>query len=384
MRNCSLLVLIVFLLSAVACTKKGQDYPSEIVLKGSWILEQDGSTMLDPQPSGLSFLGERLFSVSDASADKTQIKRLHELDPSTGNMLKKHGPFNISDALLTSCFVDYLYSSPDYEGLVAINSNAANSNPEWLLVTEDASRYAGLSDACNAKYGGVDKTGNTQHPTLLVRISLINNALKITGIRALKFKQSDGLGDYPNDGIEGLALTRDSRLLIGLEKDAKNAPRIFEFEYASSLFDTLDDFIEVKDAQLLIPDLSKGLSEKGNHPINGMEVYYPSSNSEGFLIAAARNDNQLWIIDLAKTKATKIVSLQYEVPSKQPEECAPTHKMDNASIEGVAVKADVLYLINDPWRANYYKNIVCEADRESYERMSPLLFKFKMPSTWFE
>ncbi|MDT0596538.1 hypothetical protein [Glaciecola petra] len=384
MRNSPLFILIAFVFAIVACTDKGQDYPSEIVLKGTWILEQDGTTMLDPQPSGLSFLGERLFSVSDASAHATQIKRLHELDPLSGNILQKHGPIKMSKALTSSCFVDYLSSSPDYEGLVAINNNSASMSPEWLLVTEDATRYPGLSKACKTQYGGINNTGNTKHPTLLVKISLINEVLLVTGIRALRFDQSDGLGDYPNDGIEGLALTRDGRLLIGLEKDAQSAPRVFEFAYTPSLFDAVDEFIDVKDAQLLIPDLNEGLAEKANHPINGMEVYYPSPNHSGFLIAAARNDNQLWIIDLGRTKATKIVSLQYEVTSQQSEECESTHKMNNASIEGVAVKGNMLYLINDPWRKNYNKNIVCEADRERYEKMSPLLFTLKMPSTWFE
>lgn len=391
----SLLILsIVFVLAA--CNNKQPAYQQKIVLTGEWILEQDGSSKLNPQSSGLSFSDKRLFALSDASAHHSQIKRIHELDPVSGDVINKYGPFELSVKLTNSCFAAYLADRPDYEALVSLNqtNDEELATREWLLVTEDATRGAGLSDECKRKFGGSINTGSTEYPTLLVRVTQYDDSILVTGVRALKFTEVENAGVLPNDGIEGMSLTKDGRLLLGLERDTNGKPRVFEMPYQASIFDVVDEFIAVQDANLLMPSyqqvktLSGSYSEnedaKSPYPINGMDVFYPAATNNGFLIAAARNDNQLWIIDLEKKLPTKIISISFEAPSLDMASCPKTHTMNNTSIEGVAIEDNVVYLVNDPWKVNYMNNLRCEADRQYYERMSPLLFKYTMPEAWFK
>ena len=58
-----------------------------------------------------------------------------------------------------------------------------------------------------------------------------------------------------------------------------------------------------------------------------------------------------------------------------PNGCPEFEFLDNASIEGVAVSDKQLYLVNDPWKRNYAKNIQCEAWREAYEAFAPQLYQ---------
>jgi len=107
------------------------------------------------------------------------------------------------------------------------------------------------------------------------------------------------------------------------------------------------------------------------------------------LFAAARNDNELWIIDLAKLKPTKRIKLAFSAPSNLTQgasetACEATHLMNNASIEGLTVVNDNVWMVNDPWKVNYLKNIVCPADKYRYQKMAPLLFKMKIDETWFD
>jgi hypothetical protein len=185
------------------------------------------------------------------------------------------------------------------------------------------------------------------------------------------------VGNFPNDGIEGLAISRTNVLYLGLEKDSEGKARIFEVTLNETTFDSHSEFLRTRDAELNLPEF-----EQGAHPINGMDIFYPSNDSDGYLIAAARNDNQLWVIDLSKRKPTAIVPLSF-LSNNAHESCVASYVMDNASLEGVAVDGNTLYLINDPWTRNYLKNVTCEQEREKYERMSPLLFSLPIKAEWF-
>ena len=344
-------------------------------LVGEWIVDLDGDVMLNPQTSGLKFYAGALYSLSDASAHESQILKLHQISMSDSHVVKKFGPTEFSDAVKNSCFYSYLSKEPDYEALVPIPDE-----PEaWIFVTEDASRSEPLSDACQQQYA---QSGSTFYPTLVVRLQLNGERLQVTHVRAIQFPIAAQVGDFPNDGIEGLSITRDNRLLLGLEKDANKQPRVFELKLTQDFWQT-PGFATVQDSELLLPTF-----EQGNHPINGMDVYYPNASSEGYLLAAARNDNELWVVDLAKIKPTKRIKLAFYAPSditqNTPEiQCEPTHLMNNASIEGLAVVNDEIWMVNDPWKANYHKNIVCAADQHKYHNMAPLLFNMHIDADWF-
>lgn len=355
------IIVLGVMLSACIASDKQIKIAQPIETSGKWILEADKSSMLDPQTSGLSYFDGKLFSVSDGSAHDSQIKKLHMIQPQTGEVVGKLGPFVLSEALQTSCFASYLNARPDYEGLVSIPGEP-NS---WLLVTEDATRSGEYSDACKQRFAN---SGSTEHPSLLVKVSQQDNNLRIVGVRALQFAASDAVGNFPNDGIEGITISKDGRIFLGLEKDSQTKPRIFELPYTHTMFKTLDAFLPVKDSNLWLPEVAKG-----NHPINGMDVYYPNDASKGVLILSARNDNQLWIVDLAKQQPTKVIDVVFKAPC----EGSASYNIAITGIEGIAVHQDTLYLINDPWKKVYPANTnlqACPGDKTKYDRMSPLLF----------
>lgn len=365
------LSLILLIIAVQACTAKQLVSKQAISAQGMWIEEADGSTMLNPQTSGLSYDRGILYTVSDGSAHASQIQYLHQLDIHTGKIIGRLGPITLAPELADSCFVSYLTSKPDYEAIVAL----PNQTDAWLLVTEDATRAGEYSQRCKLKFAN---TGSTEHPTLLVKVELLQNKLVLSGVRALQFSPSDNIGNFPNDGVEGLAITRDMRILLGIEKDANTHARVFEAQLNDTLFDTVDSFLAVSDSELWLPDMGPG-----NHPINGMDIYYPNNNSTGFLIAAARNDDQLWIIDLAKKQAPKIIDMLFYSPCDASTSSPNAYLLSNTSIEGVAVHENTLYLINDPWKRVYKDNArenICPSDTLKYERMSPLLFKIDIPS----
>ncbi|MFB0912091.1 MAG: hypothetical protein QMA97_02750 [Glaciecola sp.] len=345
-------------------------------LLGSWIIDVYGDVMFDPQTSGLKYDNGYLYSLSDASADASQILRLHQISLSNSQIIKKIGPTIFSERVKSSCFYNYLANKPDYEGLAPIRGE----DGAWIFVTEDASRSTQLTKACQKTY---TKTGSTVYPTLLVRLQVKDENLEVTHVRPVQFSVGANVGDFPNDGIEGLAFTKDNRLLLGLERDANKQPRVFEISVDDNFWQE-SGFAKVRDSQLWLPNF-----EQGNHPINAMDVFYPTPSSQGYLLAAARNDNELWIVDLAKRKPTKRIKLAFSAPSAITQDenqrlCEKAHLMNNASIEGVAVVDDHVWMVNDPWKVNYLKNIVCPADKDRYQKMAPLLFKIKIDDAWFD
>ncbi|MBF7074993.1 hypothetical protein ISG33_16450 [Glaciecola sp. MH2013] len=392
----SLVILTIFFIQA--CESDSSTIHSQIAqsientesvepmrLDGQWLLEPYGDVMLNPQTSGLKYHNGKLYSLSDASADRSQIKRLHEIDMDSAKITQKFGPSSVHERVQNSCFYDYLQNAPDYEALVPVHDNLASANAQstWVFVTEDASRVAPLSPACQTKFAA---TGSTLYPTLLVRMEVNGASLELTHVRAVQFPTKKNLGnnsfvevgDFPNDGIEGLALTRDGKLLLGLEKDAAGQPRVFSINMNEDFW-LQDGFAVAKDTELLLPKF-----ESGNHPINGMDVYYPDDESRGYLLAAARNDNELWVIDLAKEKATKRIKLAFTAPSRfadNPDSrCEARYLMNNASIEGLAVANGSIWMVNDPWKINYMKNVQCEADAATFEKMAPLIFQMPVAS----
>lgn len=365
------IIIIAFTLFIAAC---GDNEPesSTISLKGHWVVETDGSSMLDPQTSGLKLWRGMLLSVSDASAHLSQIKQLHIIDPSSAQLAEQSLVMEISAAVAQSCFAGYLNDSPDLEALAVHPDN----DRVFVVVTEDATRSVGMSEECQQRY---QQTGSTDYPTLLIRLELQDDkTLVMTHARPLSFKTQYGVGNFPNDGIEGLAFGPDRTLYLGLEKDSQDKARIFSVNIDVDFWQS-DEFAPVNDEQLLMPNFSKG-----NHPINGMD-YMPAPNHKGYIVAAARNDNQLWILDLEKQRPAKQVDLAFLAPtSSNGESCAQWELMDNSSLEGLAVVGDTIWMINDPWRAHYKDNIQCERLRENYERMAPLLFSMPIDESWYK
>ncbi len=365
----------------VACSEAPVEAPTEAsmpeapkadpVLAGKWIMEADGGVMLDPQTSGLTHRNGKLYSISDGSALKSQRLQIHEIDPASATLSPKVDAMSMAGRVRRSCFAQYLSDEPDLEALVA----DPNDDNVFYTVTEDATRTGALSDNCQKRF---ENTGSTDYPTLLVRVEATSEGrYRMTHVRPLQFPLEFAVGDFPNDDIEGMALSQDGTLYLGLERDNAGNPRIFTVQLNDEFWQQTD-FAVVADPALAVPTF-----DSGRHPINGLEYYSPAEG-KGFLLAAARNDNELWVIDTTGALPTKKISLQFSAPSGDPVNCAEQEIMDNASIEGLAVIGDTLWLVNDPWKVNYMKNLQCEANRARYEGMAPLLFNMPIDDAWFK
>jgi hypothetical protein len=339
---------------------------------GHWIMEQDGQVMLNPQTSGLVKWRDGLLTLSDRSAHPSQRLRLRTI--STGNMLLSGPdlPMILSDDLQTSCFAAYISDNPDLEALAV----DPDDDRVFYVITEDASYAEPMSDVCQQKFLN---SGSTNYPTLLVRLELqANNVASMTHIRPIQFTAAMQIGDFPNDGVEALAFGQARTLYLGIEKDSNKQARIFSLQMDNEFWQS-DEFAVVTKFALKLP-----IFDSGNHPINGMD-YYQTPDGRDFLLVAARNDETLWVVDLSGEKETVILPIDFfaEIQTNS-EGCENYEAMDNASIEGVAVSDNTLWLINDPWKAMYLDNVQCAQNRAHYQMFAPLLFSLPIQAKWFD
>jgi hypothetical protein len=341
-------------------------------VNGRWIMEQDGQVMLNPQPSGLVKWRDGLLTLSDRSAHPSQRLRLRTISKDDALLSGPDFPMILSEELQTSCFAAYLTNNPDLEALTV----DPDDDQVFYVVTEDASYAEPMSEVCQQKHLN---SGSTHFPKLLVRLELQpNNKALMTHIRPIQFTANMQIGDFPNDGIEALTFGQARTLYLGVEKDSSKNARIFSLQMHREFWHS-DEFAVVKKFTLKLP-----VFESGNHPINGMD-YYQTSDGREFLLVAARNDETLWVVDLSGKEETLILPIDFFAEIKASTQgCENYEAMDNASIEGVAVIDNTLWLINDPWKAVYLNNVQCVQNRAHYQMFAPLLFSVPVQPEWFD
>jgi hypothetical protein len=358
----------------VSCGKFPESLKEQkkLQVNGHWITEQDGQVMLNPQTSGLVKWGDELLTLSDRSADPSQRLRLRIISKGDASLIGPDMPMILSKELQTSCFAAYISDNPDLEALAVDPDN----DRVFYVVTEDASYAETMSEFCQQKYVN---SGSTHYPTLLVRLELqTNNTALMTHIRPIQFTADMLIGDFPNDGVEALAFGQARTLYLGVEKDINKQARIFSLQMNSEFWQS-DEFAVVTTFALKLP-----VFDSGNHPLNGMD-YYQTADGGEYLLVAARNDETLWVVDLSGNKETVILPIDFFAEIKTSSEgCENYEAMDNASIEGVAVIDNTLWLINDPWKAVYLNNVQCFQNRPHYQMFAPLLFSLPIQSEWFE
>ncbi|MCY7295699.1 hypothetical protein [Alteromonas sp. a30] len=364
--------MIIRLLTLLCCmslaTLTSAAQESRIPLKSYWIKNTQGDVIFDPQTSALVYRQGQLLSIGDGSAHKDMQLQLLPIDPSTAILSENTFPLAQSNAVKNGCFSPYLDYGPDLEGMAM----HPNDEKVMIIVTEDAYHFE-LKGDCLSRYGD---TGSTKHPTVLLRVEIQDDQSGIiTHTKPLRFPKKYRIGNSPNDGVEGLTFGAGNTLYLGLEKDASGHARIFELQITDAFWES-PEAATVKDSGLDIPHIEDGK----NHPINAL-AYYADSKNSGFLLAAARNDNQVWIIDTLKQKPSKIVYLDFLAESLS-ENCPKWETMNNYSIEGMTVVNQNLWLINDPWKVNYPKNATCKDMLPFYERMAPLLTKLPLKPEW--
>jgi hypothetical protein len=340
-------------------------------LTGQWITDLQGQSLADPQTSGLTWWNGELLSLGDQSAAPEQRMKIFRIAPGTGRFITAPIPITLSDEVRKSCFGDYLANSPDLEALTWDRLDAQT----LITVTEDASR-AQLSPECARKFA---QTNSTPYPTLLLKIA-IDSALtraQITAVRPVQFPAEANVGNLPNDGIEGLAIDDHQNLYLGLEKNMAGLPAIFKTRLTADFW-TRDNFIKVIDANLTLPDLD----DRG-HPINDLDFMpSPIPGHPGYLIAAARNDDELWVFDLTNRVRPFVQPLQFFVATDNSGLCPVYERVVQTALEGIAVHGQSVYLANDPWKQHYPDNVQCEVNTAHFLKMAPLLFQMPVDPRW--
>ncbi|MBU2428260.1 MAG: hypothetical protein KKA56_15390 [Gammaproteobacteria bacterium] len=361
-----------FWLLLLALTAMPLQLQAEIALTGQWIRDINQLSLKDPQTSGLTWRHDELMSLGDQSADPSMRMKLFRLNPQTAQF--NHAPIDItiSAAVRSSCFGDYLANSPDLEALTWDRLDDLT----LITVTEDASR-AQLSPACARKYA---QTNSTSYPTLLLKISLNNDltTAEISAVRPVQFPLEAKVGNLPNDGIEGLAVDDHQNLYLALEKNSAAMPAIFKTRLTADFW-AKDNFVKVIDANLTMPPLDK----KG-HPINGIDFLpSPIPGHPGYLVAVARNDDQLWIFDLTNRVIPFVQPLSFYVATDNSGLCPVYEKMVQTALEGIAVNDGKVYMVNDPWKQHYPDNIQCDVNAGNFRKFAPLLFEMPVDPRWF-
>lgn len=341
-------------------------------LAGQWLTDLQGNPIPDPQSSGLTYRHGELLHIGDNSAGTDLRNKLLRINLSSGQLLAAPVPITVSPELQQSCFAELLAANPDWESL----SWNRLDDSTLVTVTEDSSKFE-LSAACAERFAN---THSTPYPTLLVKIRT-DKALsfaEISAVRPVQFPAAAAVGNFPNDGIEGLAFDDAGNLYLALEQNQANAPMLFVTPYPENFWDS-DDFVPVKDLALPLP-----LPDSEDHPINGLD-FLPAQQSghPGYLLAAARNDDQLWLLDLSRQQPPQIIPLRFYAPTTANSDCPAYEQLANTSIEGVAVVGNQVLLINDPWQRHYPENIQCPDNAAAFRQFSALMFRLPVDPRWF-
>lgn len=345
---------------------------AETALTGQWLTDLEKQSLLDPQTSGVTFRHGELVVVGDQSANETNRMKLFRIDPQTAEAITQPIQITVADSLKNSCFYTYLAGKPDLEALTWDRLD----DTTLITVTEDASGYP-LSAECARKF---NQSNSTAFPTLLLKIQ-VDTALtraEITAVRPVQFPLEAKVGNFPNDGIEGLAIDDHQNLYLALEQDIANKPRLFKTRLTQDFW-LRDNFVKVIDANLTMPVL-----DDKDHPINGIEFLpSPILGHPGYLVAVARNDDELWVFDLTNRIPPFVQKLSFYVGTDDSGLCPAYEKMVQTALEAVTIHNGTVYLINDPWKQHYTDNIQCGTQADKFKRMSPLLFKMSVDPRWF-
>lgn len=131
------------LFTLLAIASLSGDLNAETALKGQWLTDLEGQTLLDPQTSGVTYRKGELVVIGDQSAHESTRMRLFRIDPATGASVTQPIQITVAENLKSSCFYGYLSDKPDFEALTWDRIDETT----LITVTEDASAYE-LSPEC--------------------------------------------------------------------------------------------------------------------------------------------------------------------------------------------------------------------------------------------
>lgn len=350
------LILIVMLaigvcLGSQACTLSGQPVVQKAppTLLGRWVLDSAGKPIPPReferglQTSGLLFYKGVLWSVGDQRSEYPG--HLLRLKPESGWIMDK--PIRIQverDSKKSPLYRKYQsIRNPDFEG-IALHPFKIDT---FLGVTEDKHSW-------------------------VVEIKISNPTAKnarasITEITQIDF--AEGVEAYRGDSnyrLEGITISRKKKLVyLAYERMKDGLPRIFTL----SLLDaTSGGKIRPEEFMNFTSVPIREDKKRARLNINGIDIVHV--NGEEVLLAVARDQERILIIDPNQAKVTGVVDVAFQSPDGE--------KIFWVSPEGIAadLKSNRLWIINDPdsIRGNYRlsKNKVSQ---NNFAAFAPMLFE---------
>ena len=343
---------------ALTCTvllSSGATFAAPLVLKGKWVLDAQGrgvgpdSFRRGLQSSGLMFRGGELWSVGDQRSQYPG--HVFRIDPDTGRLIGSPLELRLPAPRdgENRHFGTYRgIPNSDFEGLTAHPRDARR----LFAVTEDKVPWIAEIEVSEHK------------PSSPPRLS-------IRSLTEIRFPA--GLEPWRGDSnfrSEGIAISDDARTAwIAFERASDELPRILELPLES-----VGKAPSLTPEELSVPFAAlPRRSDKAQARLNLNDLQFLRWKRKAYLLAVARDQERLLVIDLESREVKRRVDLELRDPAGR--------RIYWVSPEGLAFDAarDKLWIINDPdsVRGNYRAR-ASEAASGRFAEYAPLLFETEL------
>jgi uncharacterized protein YjiK len=323
-----------------------------LLLEGRWVFDPEGKAVRPReferglQTSALMARGDLLWTMGDQRSEWPGA--LLAIDPGTARL--RWGP--IKPRLEEPAGGNPLYAeyrsirNSDFEGLAADPKDAST----FYGITEDKRQW-------------------------VVKLRLEEKSTPpeavIGEITALEFPPDlKPYRDDPNYRVEGIAISDDGRTMyLAWERAADNLPRIYSVPAGEACSGKT-----ARPREVPIPFAAVGpRADKPNALLNLNDLQFLRHGGRPLLLALARDQERILVIDLEEAKVKSTIDLDLRAPGGE--------AVRWVSPEGIAADParDRLWIINDPdsIRGNY-RRAADPAAQGNFAAMAPLLFETKL------
>ena len=321
-------------------------------LRGKWVLDSTG-TAIGPdsfrrglQPSALLWRGSSLLSAGDQRSQYPG--HLFNIDPVSGRLICPPLKITPPDEKPGENRHFKTYRSipnSDFEGLAAIPGGR-----KLYGITEDKVPWISV----------LSLEGATEKPTV-----------KLEALVEIRFPEK--LRPWQNDRnfrLEGIALAdTPGKAYLAFERADDELPRILELSLADL---ATSESITARDLKISFGHVSRR-KDKKKSLLNINDIQFLRRDKRAWLLALARDQERILLIDLESARVTRWLDLDLRDPAG--------NRIHWVSPEGLAIDQEGgrLWIINDPdsVKGNYRRRGKKKA-AGPYALYTPLLFELKL------
>jgi hypothetical protein len=348
-----LILTLTLALAGSVCFAPAARAGTAVELRGKWVLDSDGKAIPPSsfrrglQPSALAWRRGELWSLGDQRSQYPG--HLFRIDPRSGRLLgqplrlrlpaRKDGEnpqFEIYRGIPNSDFEGLAPHPDDLNTFFAITEDKVPWVVEIRLTDKGKSLAAGIVQLSQIRLPGNPRPWR----------------------------------DDSNFRMEGLAVSDDARTLyLAFERADDDLPRIYSAPLSIARAGKPFQLQAVPVRFAALPPRG----DKARARLNINDIQFIRRGKRPFLLAVARDQERLLVIDIQAGKVSRTIDLDFRDPDGQ--------AILWVSPEGLAfdAAADRLWVINDPdsVRGNYRRRDQPEATG-LYAEFAPLLFEMKL------